>query len=155
MKRVQRCSIKKDVFRNFAKFTAKHLCHTFSRVFSGPYFLALGLNTRKYVPKKASYLDNTFHAVMKSFSLIDINTPSIFSELNIYYFLTWKFLTEAVIPMCYIKKGVLRNFTKFTGKHKCQSFFFNKVAGLSCPWMSLLQARPLDGYFCFGRLDLK
>ena len=26
-------------------------------------------------------------------------------------------------------KGVLRNFAKFTGKHLCQSLFFNKVAG--------------------------
>ena len=31
---------------------------------------------------------------------------------------------------CSIKKVVLRNFTKFTGKHLCQSLFFNKVAGL-------------------------
>ena len=31
--------------------------------------------------------------------------------------------------MCSLKKGVLRNFAKFTGKHQCQSFFFNKVAG--------------------------
>ena len=30
-----------------------------------------------------------------------------------------------------MKKGVLRNLTKFTGKHLCQSLFFNKVAGLS------------------------
>ena len=29
------------------------------------------------------------------------------------------------------KKGVLRNFTKFTGKHLRQSLFFNKNAGLS------------------------
>ena len=29
----------------------------------------------------------------------------------------------------FCKKGVLRNFVKFTGKHLCQSFFFNKVAG--------------------------
>ena len=28
-----------------------------------------------------------------------------------------------------MKKGVLRNFAKFTGKHLCQSLFFNKVAG--------------------------
>ena len=28
------------------------------------------------------------------------------------------------------EKGVLRNFAKFTGKHLCQSFFFNYVAGL-------------------------
>ena len=31
----------------------------------------------------------------------------------------------------FCKKGVLRNFTKFTGKHLCQSLFFNKVAGLA------------------------
>ena len=30
----------------------------------------------------------------------------------------------------FCKKGVLRNFTKFTGKHLCQNIFFNKVAGL-------------------------
>ena len=29
-----------------------------------------------------------------------------------------------------MKKGVLRNFAKFTGKPLCQSLFFNKVAGL-------------------------
>ena len=33
---------------------------------------------------------------------------------------------------CSIKKGVLRNFIKFTGKHLCQRSFFNKVAGLAC-----------------------
>ena len=31
---------------------------------------------------------------------------------------------------CFMKKSVLRNFTKFTGKHLCQSLFFNKVADL-------------------------
>ena len=30
----------------------------------------------------------------------------------------------------FCKKGVIRNSTKFTGKHLCQSLFFNKVAGL-------------------------
>ena len=29
-------------------------------------------------------------------------------------------------PEVFCKKGVLRNFTKFTGKHLCQSPFFNK-----------------------------
>ena len=29
----------------------------------------------------------------------------------------------------FCKKSVLRNFTKFTGKHRRQSLFFNKVAG--------------------------
>ena len=32
---------------------------------------------------------------------------------------------------CSITKDVFRNFAKFTAKHLCQSFFFNKVAGLS------------------------
>ena len=33
-------------------------------------------------------------------------------------------------PEVFCKKGVLRNFAKFTGKHLCQSLFFIKVAGL-------------------------
>ena len=32
-------------------------------------------------------------------------------------------------PEVFSKKGVLRNFAKFTGEHLCQSLFFNKVAG--------------------------
>ena len=31
----------------------------------------------------------------------------------------------------FCKKGILKNFAKFTGKHLCQSLYFNKVAGLS------------------------
>ena len=33
-------------------------------------------------------------------------------------------------PDVFCEKGVLRNFTKFTAKHLCQSLFFNKVGGL-------------------------
>ena len=29
-----------------------------------------------------------------------------------------------------VRKGTLNNFSKFTGKHLCQSLLFNKVAGL-------------------------
>ena len=39
-------------------------------------------------------------------------------------------LIEEVVQRCSVKKGVLRNSTKFTGKHLCQSLFFNKFAGL-------------------------
>ena len=38
-------------------------------------------------------------------------------------------------PEVFCKKGVLKNFTKFTGKHLRQRLFFNKVAGL---WWQLL-----------------
>ena len=37
---------------------------------------------------------------------------------------------EAVVRSCSVKNGVLKNFAKFTGKHLCQSLFFNNVAGL-------------------------
>ena len=33
-------------------------------------------------------------------------------------------------PEVLCKKGVLRNFAKFTGKHLCQGLFLNKVADL-------------------------
>ena len=33
-------------------------------------------------------------------------------------------------PEVFCKKGVLKNFAKFTRKHLCQSLFLNKVAGL-------------------------
>ena len=42
-------------------------------------------------------------------------------------------------------KGVLRNFVKFTGKHLCQSLFFNKVAGLRPA--ALLKKRLWHRYF--------
>ena len=36
-----------------------------------------------------------------------------------------------IAQRCSIKKDVPKNFTKFTGKHLCQSLLFNKVAGLN------------------------
>ena len=44
-----------------------------------------------------------------------------------------------------MQNGILRNFTKFTGKHLCQSFFFNKVAGLGPA--TLLKRRLWHGCF--------
>ena len=32
-------------------------------------------------------------------------------------------------PEVFCEIGALKNFAKFTGKHLCQSHFFNKVAG--------------------------
>ena len=40
------------------------------RVFSGPYFLVFGLNTRKYGPQKTPYLD-TFLTVLKTVNLVE------------------------------------------------------------------------------------
>ena len=38
-------------------------------------------------------------------------------------------MTRSNHRRCSIRKGVLRNFSKFTGKQLCQSLYFNKVAG--------------------------
>ena len=38
-------------------------------------------------------------------------------------------ITRSSPPEVSIKKGVFKNFAKFTGKHLCQSLFFNKIAG--------------------------
>ena len=37
---------------------------------------------------------------------------------------------EAVAQGCSVRKNVLRNFAKFTGKHLRQILFFTKVASL-------------------------
>ena len=49
-------------------------------------------------------------------------------------------------PEVLCKKGVLKNSTKFTGKHLCQSLFFNKVAGLRPA--SLLKKRLWHVFSC-------
>ena len=48
----------------------------------------------------------------------------------------------------FCKKGVLRNFTKFTGKHLCQSLIFNKVAGLRHRCFPVNFAKFLRTPFC-------
>ena len=39
-------------------------------------------------------------------------------------------IARSCSPEVFCKKGVLKNFTVFTGNRLCQSLFFNKVAGL-------------------------
>ena len=66
---------------------------------------------------------------------VNINQPNDTST-QVYLVaksLCWKILGARLIdrsslPEVFCKKGVFRIFTKFTGKHMCQSIFFNKVA---------------------------
>ena len=68
---------------------------------------------------------------------VNINQPNDTST-QVYLVaksLCWKILGARLIdrssrPEVFCKKGVFRIFTKFTGKHMCQSIFFNKVADL-------------------------
>ena len=47
----------------------------------------------------------------------------------------------------FCKKGVLRNFAKFTGKHLCQSLIFNNVASLR-PATLLKKQTLAQGFSC-------
>ena len=58
------------------------------------------------------YISLCFFKTMCLYRDIAVNTP------------------EVVTRRCSVKRGVLKGFTKFTGKYLCQGLFFNKVAGL-------------------------
>ena len=72
------------------------------------------------------------HFYMSSYSIL---FPCLFNQTleALQRTLIWfiPISAEAVDQRCYIKKGVLKNLTKFTGKKTCARVsFFNKVAGL-------------------------
>ena len=55
--------------------------------------------------------------------------------------------------LCSVRKGVLRNFAKFTGKHRWQSLFLHKVAGwgdCACSFLCLFLLNE-DFLFHFNR----
>ena len=53
---------------------------------------------------------------------------------------------------CSVRKGVLRNFAKFTGKHLWQSLFFSKVAGWGdCFWSFSCLFLKISCLFHFNR----
>ena len=95
-----------DVLKIFAIFTEKHLSWPLQAFF---------------------YRTPTVAA--SRFSRQQILFPA---ESGIYCWRSHRFLLRTPFrnshQRCSIEIGVLRNFTKFTGKHLCQSLFFNKVA---------------------------
>ena len=92
---------KKDVFRNFAKFT-------------GSYPPILRLNLK----------NSTMSLYFNSLPFKNLRKNLFPHMIPIHPTL------EAATGGALYKKGVLRNVSKLTGKHLCQSLFCNKVAGL-------------------------
>ena len=67
-------------------------------------------------------------AVWKRTMLLTSNTMKVSVFLIRIIQLYQKYISRSTRPDIFCKKGVLRNFTKFTVKHLCLSLFFNKVA---------------------------
>ena len=74
---------------------------------------------------------------------ICISVPLITLKISISSFYMVK--NQKQPPEVFCKKGVLKTFAKLTGKHLCQSLFFNKVIGL----MSATLLKKRLWYRCF------
>ena len=86
----------------------------------------------------ATRANKIYHGPIKSMDQSKLLNPWVgigtltYSQENIW---TWVYLLQV-----FCKESVLRTFAKFTGKHRCQSLFLNKVAGLKPA--TLLKKRP-------------
>ena len=61
---------------------------------------------------------------------------------------------RSIHQRCSIKKGVLRNFVKSTGKHLCQSLFFNKGADLRPDACNFIKKETLSQVFSCGFYEI-
>ena len=86
--------------------------------------------TKLHAKTVNSFYPHYFH---KKFHIMVLNTP-LTHKLSIYYYninvSNDPSDYRSSRPQVFCKKGVHRNFTKFTRKHLCQSLFFNKAAAL-------------------------
>ena len=62
------------------------------------------------------------------------------------------FLCRSSRPEVFCKKGVFKNFAKFTEKHLCQNLFFNKVAGLRS--VTLLKQETLTQVYSYDFCEI-
>ena len=65
---------------------------------------------------------------------------------RIYVFISCFIYSQKQPPEMFYKKGVLKNFAKFTGKHMRWSLYFNKVAA-SLRSTTSSQKRPQHRWF--------
>ena len=72
-----------------------------------------------------------------------LGKPSWVMMSNVWHFLKGR----SSRPEVFCKKGIIKNFTKFTGKHLCQRLFFNKVAGLRPGTCNFIKKKTLAQVF--------
>ena len=88
-------------------------------------------------------LNNKYTTYNVESCLLDFNFSLSIPPRNFFFFCFWLISQQTCIESVdtwidrsshwrySVKKGVLKNFAKFTGKNLCQSLLFNKVAGVS------------------------
>ena len=82
-----------------------------------------------YLLKFPGIKNSFFHFVALIIFLVDNNSVP---------FVSLKITNRSSCSEVFCKKSVLSNFAKFTGKQRCQSFFFNKVGGLISATLSIM-----------------
>ena len=75
---------------------------------------------------RINYFYGAFYVIINLILVLSLNFKQF--EILVLVFEIWSYGSSR--PEVFCKNSVLRNFTKFTGKHLCQSLFLNKVAGL-------------------------
>ena len=130
----------------FAKFTENHLCHSFFHK-TGELRPATSLKKRLwhrcFPVNSAKFLEHLFIEIhwwllfsWEFFSMkrVKINyvVPFFFKRkiftFSKFYLFFWECRSNHAELFC--KKGVFKNFAKFTEKNLCWSLFFNKALGL-------------------------
>ena len=114
-------------------------------VFSGPCFPVFYSNTGKYAPEKTPDLD-VFHAVSEfchwsvfanKSNYKEFHQSSVFQENEQFQdnevrkLEAFELYLRSSRPDVSCKKGILRNFAKFSGKHLRQNLFFFKKETLA------------------------
>ena len=130
----------KGVLKICSKFAGEHLCRSVISIKFLCNFIEIALRHECSPVNLLHIFRPPFHKNTSGWLHLHINTLIVYyhNDLNFQeiksHVCTIQGIPEreAVVQRCSVKKCVLRNFTKFTGKHLCQSLFFNKVPGQAC-----------------------
>ena len=116
---------KKGVLRNFTKFTGKHLCQS-------PFFKSCRAKACNFIKKEI--LTQVF-----SCELCEISKNTLFTEhpwttafviyfdISLYHMFLKVTTLRSTRSQIFFKIGILKNFSIFTGKHRCESLFLIKL----------------------------
>ena len=129
--------MKKDVLENFAKFTGKYFQkHLFSRTPLDDCFWLFHATLRKWGTANNVWKTSDKYSLSRNTNLR--STVQVYhfffqqDKLSVYVFIGLHcLLPEAAIRVeVFCKKGVLKDFVNFIGKHLCWSLFLKKLKNI-------------------------